>query len=57
MQPYLDGYGEKYDKLLHFTNKFVDAGVKNCHSYSQSSTKQVTAQNTIWVVNRKGTLT
>jgi hypothetical protein len=28
MQPYLNGYGEKYDKLLHSTNKFVDEGVK-----------------------------
>ena len=34
MQPYLNEYGKKYDKLLHFTDKFMDGGVKNRHSYS-----------------------
>ena len=56
-QPYLNGYGEKHDKLLYPTDKFMDGGVKNCHSYSKSSAKQVGAQNTVWVVDRKGTLT
>ena len=28
MQPYLNGYGEKYDKLLYSTDKFMDGDVK-----------------------------
>ena len=39
MQPYSNGYGEKYDKLLHFNDNFVDEGFKNLCSYSKSSTK------------------
>jgi hypothetical protein len=34
MQSYLNGHGEKYDKLLLSTDKFVDGDVKNRHSYS-----------------------
>ena len=34
MQPYSKGYGDKYDKLLYFIDKFVDRDVKNPHLYS-----------------------
>jgi len=27
------GYDEKYDKLLHFTDRSMDGSVKNRHSY------------------------
>ena len=43
----MNGYSGQYDKLLHLTVEPVDGGVKNRHSYSQSRTKQVGAQNTI----------
>jgi hypothetical protein len=38
MQLYINRYGEKYDNLLHSTDKFMDGGGKNRHSYFQSST-------------------
>jgi hypothetical protein len=42
MQLYINGYGEKYDKLLHFTDKLVDGGVKNViHILNWVSSKSV----------------
>ena len=42
MQPYLNGYGEKHDKLLYPTDKFMDGGVKTViHILNLVSSKSV----------------
>ena len=41
-QPYLNGYGEKHDKLLYSADKFMDGGVKTAiHILNQVPSKSM----------------
>ena len=42
MQPYLNEYGEKHDKLLYPIDKFMDGGIKNAiHILNRVPSKSV----------------